>query len=57
MYCNCGGGEMTDHKVQKDLGVIQKYKKCSGCGRIETYWRLESEEMSEMRSADFVQEK
>ena len=37
MYCSCGG-EMKDHKIQRNLRIVAEYQSCKGCGRVHWMW-------------------
>lgn len=36
MQCNCGG-LTVEHKVTKDLKLVQTFQQCTSCGRVG--WR------------------
>ena len=37
MQCSCGG-EMKDHKVQRNLQIVGEFQSCKGCGRVHWMW-------------------
>ena len=37
MQCSCGG-EMKDHKVQRNLQIVAEFQSCEDCGRVHWFW-------------------